>query len=53
MDERRVLGRYGRRDGPAGAAYEHVDDGGEAGPPLKARGRRRKHTGLEKAPCGR
>ena len=35
MDERRVLGRYGRRDGPAGAAYKHVDDGGEARPPLR------------------
>jgi len=28
MDERRVLGRNRRRDGPAGAAHGHVDGGG-------------------------
>ena len=32
-DERRVLGRYRRRDGPADAAHGHVDDGGGQGPP--------------------
>ena len=31
-DERRVLGRYRRRDGPADAAHGHVDDGGGQGP---------------------
>ncbi|EJK60482.1 hypothetical protein THAOC_19158, partial [Thalassiosira oceanica] len=53
MDERRVLGRYGRHDGPAGASHGHVDDGGGPGPPVKARGRRGKHIVLEKAPSGR
>ncbi|EJK52128.1 hypothetical protein THAOC_28636 [Thalassiosira oceanica] len=41
-------------DGPAGASHGHghVDDGGGPGPPVKARGRRGKHIGLEKAPSG-